>query len=160
LGTLSVMGSPRLRQPFEPLLQRCQSLPFGDLAGLREALATRRFAAFVVEPIQAEAGVVIPQAGYLAEAKALCRKYGTLRVLDDEQLVGRAAARGVQLLDGLRRRLEGHPLVREVRGQGLLVAVELGPTDRGWLNRLSPWLVEAISRRVFGQWAAVRLLER
>jgi putrescine aminotransferase len=51
-------------------------------------------------------------------------------------------------------------LVRGVRGRGLLVGIELGPTEVGLMNRLSPALVEMISRRVFGQWVALRLLER
>ncbi len=84
----------------------------------------------------------------------------TLQILDDENLLSRAAERGHQLLAGLRERLEGHPLVRNIRGQGLLVGIELGPTDCGLLNKFAPWLVEALSNRVFGQWLAVRLLER
>ena len=50
--------------------------------------------------------------------------------------------------------------MREVRGRGLLVGIELGPTDSGWLNKLSPTLVEMIAKGVFGQWVALRLLER
>ena len=83
----------------------------------------------------------------------------TLRIVDEEALCDNAAARGVQLRDGLRARLAGHPLVREVRGEGLLVGLELGPTDAGILNRAAPWAVRGLSRRVFGQWAAARLLE-
>ena len=70
-----------------------------------------------------------------------------------------AATRGAELLEGLRERLAGHPLVRDVRGEGLLVGVELGPTDSGLLNRLVPGLVGQVSEKVFGQWAALRLLE-
>src|SRR5690606_6438687 len=84
----------------------------------------------------------------------------TLAVLEDEALLDNARARGEELVAGLRRRLAGHPLVREVRGQGLLVGLELGPTDRGLLNRLAPSLVELVSRQVFGQWAALRLPEQ
>ena len=45
-------------------------------------------------------------------------------------------------------------------GAGLLVAVEFGPTGSGMLNRLCPALVETITRGLFGQWVALRLLER
>jgi len=85
LGTLSLMGAPRLRAPFEPLLPGCVAIRFGDRAALAAALAGRRFAAFVVEPIQAEAGVIVPPPGYLAEAARLCRAAGTLLVLDEIQ---------------------------------------------------------------------------
>jgi putrescine aminotransferase len=226
-GALSVTGSARLRAPFEPLLPGCAAVPFGDLAALEGALARRDVAAFVVEPIQAEGGIVLPPPGYLREAQALCRRHGTLLILDevqtglgrcgtlfafqaegfvpdvlvlakslgggiaaigatvarrdvhreaygstrrfdlhgstfagsalacaaaletlaileDERLVEAAAARGDRLLAGLTARLAGHPLVRAVRGRGLLVGVEL----RG------------LGRSVLGQWAAVRLLEK
>jgi len=243
LGALSVMEDPRLRAPFEPLLPGCQRVPFGDLAALEKALAPRQAAAFLLEPLQAEGGVRLPPPGYLPAALGLCRRAGTLLILDevqtgfgrtgsmfafqaedvvpdvlvlgkslggslvpmsatlttsalhgkaygamgrfdlhgstfggnslgcaaaletlrvvaDENLVANAAARGKQLLEGLRRRLGGHPLVRDVRGRGLLVGVELGPTDSGWTNRFARPFVEKISRSVFGQWASLRLLER
>jgi putrescine aminotransferase len=84
----------------------------------------------------------------------------TLRVIADENLVANSAARGKQFLEGLKRRLAGHPLVRDVRGRGLLVGIELGPTDSGWMNRFARPFVEKVSRSVFGQWAALKLLER
>jgi len=243
LGVLSVMGDPHLRHPFEPLLPGCDAVPFGELQPLEEALATGRFGAFLVEPIQAEGGINLAPTGYLAAAQQICRRYGTLlildevqtglgrtgtlfahqaegfvpdvltlakalsggiapigatltspeinawaygtmsrcelhsstfggnafsctagrealNILDEEGLVANSAARGEQLIQGLRKRLQGHPLVREVRGRGLLVGVEFGPTGSGILNRLCPSLVEAITRGLFGQWVALRLLER
>jgi putrescine aminotransferase len=94
LGTLSLMDAGRFRAPFEPLLPECERVPFGDLDALARALAGRRHAAFVVEPIQAEAGVRIPPPGYLGEAAALCRRHGTLVVLDEVQTgMGRTGAR-------------------------------------------------------------------
>lgn len=84
----------------------------------------------------------------------------TLAIIEDEGLVENSRERGRELLEGLRERLADHPLVRDIRGRGLFVAVELGPTDRGWMNRLAPELVENLSREVFGQWAAIKLLER
>ncbi|MCA9539524.1 MAG: aminotransferase class III-fold pyridoxal phosphate-dependent enzyme, partial [Myxococcales bacterium] len=84
----------------------------------------------------------------------------TLAILDDEGLAARAAAAGERLLSGLRARLGGHRLVRDVRGRGLLVGIELGPTERGALNKLAPGLVRSVARGAFGQWASLRLLER
>ena len=60
-------------------------VPFGSLETLESELKSRRFAAFVVEPVQSEAGVCVPQKDYLRNAEALCRRYGTLFVLDELQ---------------------------------------------------------------------------
>lgn len=84
-GALSLMGSDFWKEGFGPLLQDTAAVPFGSIAPLEEKLATKKFAAFIVEPIQAEAGIVIPPQDYLKEAQALCRKYGTLLVLDEVQ---------------------------------------------------------------------------
>jgi putrescine aminotransferase len=68
-----------------PLLEHCELVPFDDLAALEHKLHGREFAAFIVEPIQGEGGFVVPAKGYLKGAEALCRKYGTLLVLDEIQ---------------------------------------------------------------------------
>jgi ornithine--oxo-acid transaminase len=60
-------------------------VPFGSVEALERKLATRRFAAFVVEPIQGEAGIQVPGPGYLRAAQELCRRYGTLLVADEVQ---------------------------------------------------------------------------
>ena len=102
LGTLSVTGAPRLRAPFEPLLAGCVRVPFGDAAALEKALSTRKAAAFLVEPIQAEGGVVIPPAGYLRAAQDLCRRYGSLLVVDEVQTgIGRCGALFACQLEGV-----------------------------------------------------------
>jgi ornithine--oxo-acid transaminase len=84
-GALSLMDDPFWREGFGPLLPDTEAVPFGDLAALESKLAARRAAAFIVEPIQAEAGIRIPPPGYLESARALCNKYGTLLVLDEVQ---------------------------------------------------------------------------
>lgn len=84
-GALSLMGDAFWRDGFGPLLPNTVAIPFGDLETLAEHLSTRRFAAFVVEPVQAEAGVCMPPASFLQEAQALCQRYGTLFVLDEVQ---------------------------------------------------------------------------
>ncbi|HVV85506.1 MAG TPA: aminotransferase class III-fold pyridoxal phosphate-dependent enzyme [Kofleriaceae bacterium] len=253
LGTLSIMGAPRLRAPFGRLLGDTVAVPFGDTAALERALAGDRMAAFVVEPIQAEAGVILPPRGYLAAAQEACRRHGTLLVLDEVQtglgrtgtmfayqaegfvpdvlvlakalgggvvpvgatlvaralhqraygaldrfdahgstfagnalacaageaalaltasldLPGRAARLGDRLRERLTARLRGHPLVREVRGRGLLVGVEVGTPVSNALAGLSSLLADALAKvapplgrsvpgRFVGQWLAVRMLE-
>ncbi|MBO2518859.1 aspartate aminotransferase family protein [Limnochorda sp.] len=61
------------------------AVPYGDLAALEEALAGREVAAFVVEPIQVEAGVLLPPPGYLQRARTLCRERGTLFIVDERR---------------------------------------------------------------------------
>jgi putrescine aminotransferase len=243
LGPLSIMGDGRLRDPFEPLIPQCFPVVFDDIPALDKAFVEHKPAAFVVEPIQAEAGVIVPKRDYLSEAHALCKKHGvlmvldeiqtgvgrtgsmfayqtegfvpdvlvlgkslggglvpvsaaittpeihdraygrvdrfdlhgstfsgwtlgsrialaTLRIVEEDKLAEAAKERGEQLLERLRDGLVDHPFVKGVRGRGLLVGLELGPTKTsGLLGRLLPGLVDLLSKRVFGQWLAVRLLE-
>jgi len=84
----------------------------------------------------------------------------SLDLIESEDLIARSRTLGERLLHGVRQRLTGHPLVREVRGRGLLVGIDLGPTDKGLLGRLAPGLVRLTSHHVFGQWAALMMLER
>ena len=65
-GALSVTGNRTYQRPFGPLVPDCQSIPYGDLQALETALATRQYAAFVVEPIQGEGGMVDAAAGLSA----------------------------------------------------------------------------------------------
>ena len=74
-GALSLMDNPFWTAEFGPLLPETQAVPFGDLEQLAQQLSSKKFAAFVVEPIQAEAGVLIPPPNYLEQAQSLCRRY-------------------------------------------------------------------------------------
>jgi ornithine--oxo-acid transaminase len=85
MGALSVMGDDFWREGFGPLLPECTAIPFGDLAALDSELATRRYAALLLEPMQGEAGICIPSEDYLREAERLCRRHETLLVLDEVQ---------------------------------------------------------------------------
>ncbi len=230
LATLSLSASKRMRRPFEPLLPECTAVPFGDLDALARALARDDVAAFIVEPVQIEGGVHFPPAGYLAAARMLCGRHGTLfaldevqtgfgrtgsmfafeqegavpdllilgksaggsiapvaitlttrrvrkaaygsmrrfdlhgstfaghalgcaaaletlQIIEDEGLVARSRDRGVAMLEALRERLRGHPLVADIRGRGLLIAIEL--------HAIPP-----AATTVAGQWFALALLER
>jgi len=84
-GALSLMSEPFWRDGFGPMLQGTQPVPFGSFEALERELVTRRYAAFIVEPIQSEAGIRVPTAEYLPAAQELCRRYGTLFVLDEVQ---------------------------------------------------------------------------
>jgi ornithine--oxo-acid transaminase len=84
-GALSLMSDEFWREGFGPLLPNTKIIPFGSLAALELELKSKQFAAFMVEPIQSEAGVRLPDAEYLRNAESLCRRYGTLFVLDEVQ---------------------------------------------------------------------------
>jgi 4-aminobutyrate aminotransferase-like enzyme len=78
-----------------------------------------------------------------------------------EELVPNAHDRGEHLRERLKDEIGEHPLVRAVRGRGLLVGIELGPArSGGLLARFLPSVVDGVSKRLFGQWLAVRLLDR
>jgi len=84
-GALSVTGRPLYREPFEPLLPNVTFVPFGDIFELRRALSREERMAVILEPIQAEAGVVIPPKGYLREVERLCRDRGAFLIIDEVQ---------------------------------------------------------------------------
>jgi putrescine aminotransferase len=86
LGALSVSGRPRHRTPFEPLLPQATLVPFGDASRLDECVAVHGESCCVIlEPIQGEAGVIIPPAGYLRDVEAICRHHGAFLILDEIQ---------------------------------------------------------------------------
>jgi ornithine--oxo-acid transaminase len=85
-GALSLSGRPEIWQErFAPVVPDCALVPFGDAGALERELKRGDVAAFIVEPIQGEAGVVVPPDDYLARAQALCRRHGALFVLDEIQ---------------------------------------------------------------------------
>ncbi|MFN2616768.1 MAG: aspartate aminotransferase family protein [Thermoleophilaceae bacterium] len=84
LGPLSLVGDEFFKEGFGPLLPGCERVPYGDLDRLEAELRAKDVAAFVVEPIQGRM-VTLPPAGYLQAAQELCRRYGTLFVVDEIQ---------------------------------------------------------------------------
>jgi ornithine--oxo-acid transaminase len=248
---VSFSTDPAARGGFSPFTPGFRVIPFGDAQALEEAI-TDRTVAFLVEPIQGEAGVIIPPAGYLRQAREICTRRNVILILDEIQtglgrtgkmlaeehegieadltLIGKAlsggfypvsavlsnaevmqvlkpgehgstfggnplacavaraalrvlveeamvensARMGTYFLDGLRR--IHNPLIKSVRGRGLMLAVEFYPEaggarpyclalkDRGLLCkdthrdniRLSPPLV--ITREEV-DWALERLAE-
>ena len=84
LGALSATYGAKVRKGFEPLLEGFSHVPYGDVAAI-EAAATSETVAVMLEPIQGEAGIVIPPVGYLDAVRALCDRKGWLLVLDEIQ---------------------------------------------------------------------------
>ena len=202
LGIVGFSTDAETRKHFGPFASGFKIIPFGDAAALQEAI-TPNTVAFLVEPIQGEAGVIIPPSGYFAQVRALCTandvmlvldeiqtglgrtgkllaeqhegieadvtllgkalsggfypvsavlsnndvlgtlrpgQHGStfggnplacavaraaLRVLVEEGMIENAAVQGTRFLDGLRKIRAN--IVREVRGRGLMLAVELHP---------------------------------
>jgi ornithine--oxo-acid transaminase len=211
LTVVSFSSEPAYRADFGPFTPGFRVIPYGDLAAL-EAAITPNTAAFLFEPIQGEAGVRIPPAGYLAGAAELCRRHrlllvadeiqtglgrtgkmfgcdwegvvpdvyvlgkalgggvypvsamaadeeimgvfepgshgstfggnplaaavgvASLRVTIEEDLVGRSQRLGKRLLEGLGRLSIPH--LRELRGRGLFVGIELDVNARPYCERL------------------------
>jgi ornithine--oxo-acid transaminase len=208
--TITIVGfstDPSCRENFGPFTPGFKIIPFGDSEVLERAV-TANTVAFLVEPIQGEAGVIIPPAGYLREVKAICEKnkvvlildeiqtglgrtgkllaeahegieadltligkalsggyypisavlsnkevmdvlqpgeHGStfggnplacaiartaLKVLIEENMIENAASMGAYFLSKLRQKIKG-PHIRDIRGRGLLLAVELAPDAGG-----------------------------
>jgi ornithine--oxo-acid transaminase len=203
---ISFSTEPLYRQDFGPFTPGFTIIPFGDAEALEKAI-TPRTAAFLVEPIQAEAGILIPPDGYLKKAAEICRRHNvlliadeiqtglgrtgrlfaseyegvrpdmvvvgkslgggcypvsavladreilgvfkpgehgstfggnplgcavareSLRVIREENLVENAAERGASFMEKLRKIRSRH--IKEVRGRGLLIGVELHPAAGG-----------------------------
>jgi len=84
-GALSVTGREKYRTPFAPLLADIDFVPFGDAEALEKALVQKDVAAFIVEPIQGEGGIIVPPAGYLKTVRDICTKHNTLLIADEIQ---------------------------------------------------------------------------
>ncbi|RXH01748.1 ornithine--oxo-acid transaminase [Bradyrhizobium zhanjiangense] len=84
LGIVGFSTDPETRTHFGPFAPGFRIIPFGDAAALEEAI-TPNTVAFLVEPIQGEAGVVIPPAGYFTEVRELCTANNVMLVLDEIQ---------------------------------------------------------------------------
>ncbi len=85
--TTTIVGfssEPQYREDFGPFTPGFVTVDFGDIAALERAIGPRTVA-FLVEPIQAEAGIIVPPPGYLSAARALCREHGVLLMLDEIQ---------------------------------------------------------------------------
>jgi acetylornithine/succinyldiaminopimelate/putrescine aminotransferase len=85
LGALSATWNSKYRKPFLLDTRNFDHISYGDLVALEQRLNTGEVAAFIVEPIQGEAGMITPPSGYLSSAADLCRKAKTLFILDEIQ---------------------------------------------------------------------------
>ncbi len=84
ISIISFSSDAQTRHGFGPFPSGFRSIPFGDASALREAI-TPHTVGFLVEPVQGEAGIIVPPAGYLAEAAAICRANNVLLICDEIQ---------------------------------------------------------------------------
>lgn len=84
LGSLSVTHKPAIREPFLPLEPSCTFVEYGDLEGLKKAV-DGTIAGVFVEPIQGEAGVIVPPDRFIAGVREICDRQGALMIADEVQ---------------------------------------------------------------------------
>ncbi len=85
LAAVSASTDPTCYTNFGPLMPGFQVIPYNDLTSLEQALSDPNVAGFMVEPIQGEAGIVIPDEGYLKKAYDLCKAHNVLFIADEVQ---------------------------------------------------------------------------
>ncbi|MEO8764694.1 MAG: ornithine--oxo-acid transaminase [Ginsengibacter sp.] len=85
IGIISFSTDPVAKKDFGPFVPGFEVIPFNDLQALRNALADSNVAGFLVEPIQGEAGVIVPDDGYVQTAKQLCKDADVLFIADEIQ---------------------------------------------------------------------------
>lgn len=84
LGSLSATGRDLFRQPFKPLLEGFVHVPFNNVAALEQAI-DHDTAAVILEPIQGEGGIIVPDDDYLPTVRELCDKFETVLIIDEVQ---------------------------------------------------------------------------
>ena len=85
LAAISSSDDPLSYEGFGPFMPGYDIIPYNDLSALEDELKDPNVAAFMVEPIQGEAGVVVPDDGYLEGVRNLCNKYNVLFIADEVQ---------------------------------------------------------------------------
>lgn len=92
-GALSATGQPAKQAPFEPLVPGFVHVPYDEVDAIEKELVEGDVAAVLLEPVQGEAGVVVPAPGYLGAVRELCDRHGALLILDEVQTgLGRTGA--------------------------------------------------------------------
>jgi ornithine--oxo-acid transaminase len=85
LAAISSSSDPSSYENFGPFMPGFEQVAYNDLSSLENALKDKNVAGFMFEPIQGEAGVVVPDEGYLQGIRTLCTKYNVLMIADEIQ---------------------------------------------------------------------------
>ena len=85
MGVISFSTDPSSTEGFGPFLPGFRVIPYNDATALEEALQDKNVAAFLFEPVQGEAGVIVPDEGYYKKVRELCTQYNVLMIADEIQ---------------------------------------------------------------------------
>ncbi|MDX2064976.1 MAG: aspartate aminotransferase family protein [Fimbriimonadaceae bacterium] len=127
MGALSVTGRDKYRKPFDPLVGPVQFVPYNDLDAVRHVM-NPDVAAVIVEPIQGEGGIVIPDDAYLAGLREICDRNGSLLIFDEVQTgIGRTGHLFAHERAGVRPDLM--TLAKALGGGVMPIGATLGTAD-------------------------------
>lgn len=85
IGAISASIDPDSYGGFGPFVPNFEKVPYNDLPALENILKDPNVCGLMLEPIQGEAGIIVPCEGYLKECRALCDRHGVLLIIDEVQ---------------------------------------------------------------------------
>lgn len=85
-GSLSATGSAKYQEGFKPMLEGFEFVPYGNAESVADYAKPEELCAVIVEPIQGENGVIIPQKGYLKDLRTICNEQNLLLIFDEIQV--------------------------------------------------------------------------
>ncbi|MDR2356443.1 MAG: putrescine aminotransferase [Clostridiales Family XIII bacterium] len=146
MGAISMGGKGAYREDYIPMVQQVQHVEYGNAAALEAAVKNlqtvgEKVAAVILEPIQGEAGVIIPPAGYLKKVREICDRYGVALILDEIQTgMGRT---------GTMWRCEYEGVVPDIMtygkafGGGIMPITGIIARPKMWVDKLisNPWIL-------------------
>ncbi len=146
MGAISMGGKSTYRVPYLPMIQQVQHVEYGVAEDVKKAIRNliavgEKVAAVILEPIQGEAGIIVPPAGYLREVRRICDEFGVCLILDEIQTgMGRT---------GTMFRCEAEDVVPDIMtygkafGGGIMPITGLIARPHLWVKPLeeNPWLL-------------------
>lgn len=146
MGAISVGGKDTYRVPYTPMVQQVQHVEYGDAMAIRKAIQNlqhvgEKVAAVILEPVQGEAGVIIPPKGYLKEVRKICDELGVFLIFDEIQTgMGRT---------GTMFRCEAEGVVPDIMtygkafGGGIVPITGIIARPHLWVQQLqdNPWIL-------------------
>ncbi|MCR1897954.1 aspartate aminotransferase family protein [Irregularibacter muris] len=243
MGALGVMGEEKYRKPFGSTMPNTYGVSFGSIEELEKVLQFKDVAAFILEPIQGEGGIVLPPEGYLQAVRDLCNQYDCLLIFDEIQtglgrtgkmfacehynvvpdimciakslsggimpigavittenlwkkayggiencllhtstfggntwsttaatatiemllskdIIEQVEEKGKYILDKLSKLKEENPIIRDVRGLGLLIGIEFEEKQKGITNKITGGKMNQISENYMGSMIVGELLNK
>jgi putrescine aminotransferase len=146
MGAISIGGKGTYRVPYTPMVQQVQHVEYGNAEDIRKAVRNLQtvgesVAAVIIEPVQGEAGIIVPPEGYLKEVREICDEYGVALIFDEIQSgMGRT---------GTMWRCEAEGVVPDIMtygkafGGGIMPITGLICRPNMWVQQLidNPWLL-------------------